>query len=125
MTADDLAWLREQFNRCRPWLQAALDRDIGTHDIDDVWQAIERGEAQFWPLAKSAIVTVVEDYPKGKALRWWLAGGELAELVPHESIISAWAIGQGCKMAFVGGRRGWVRALPGYHEAYSVAVKGL
>jgi hypothetical protein len=117
--------LRREFVRCMPWIQDALDRDIGTHDIDDVWAAIEHEAAQLWPYKNSAIVTTVESYPKGKALRWWLVGGDLDELLDAEIEISKWAEEQGCDLIFAGGRRGWVRTLPGYSEAYTVVFKKL
>lgn len=117
--------LRREFVRCRQWIQDALDRDVGTHDIDDVWAAIECEAAQLWPYTNSAIVTTVETYPQCKVLRFWLAGGDLDELLAGEVEISAWAEQQGCALNSFGGRRGWVRTLPGYSEAYTVVVKRL
>lgn len=123
MTDDERAWLRAQFERCAPWLQAALDRDAGTHALEDVWELIESGVAQLWPTPNGAIVTVVEAYPKAKVLRFWLAGGTLRELQKSEPTIRAWAKDQGCTLVLIGGRRGWLKALPDYRELCTAMVR--
>lgn len=126
MTEDQIAWLAEEFSRCSGWIQAALDRDIGTHDLEDLWTDIERGAAQLWPLPNGVIVTVVEEYPKLKLLRFWLAGGDLGELVEHEKIIAnVFREKEGCSFASFIGRRGFLRTLPGYDEVYAVGVRRL
>lgn len=125
MTDDERAWLRTQFERCAPWLQDALDRDAGTHDLDDVWDLIACGSAQLWPTPNGVMVTIIEPYPKATALRGWLAGGNLDDIRKSEPVIRDWAKGAGCDLVVIGGRRGWLRAFEGYRELCTVMVKRL
>ena len=123
MQEDTRQWLRAEFERCRPWIQAALDRDIGTHTIDDVWNDIEDEKAYLLPLPNSVIVSVIEQYPQLKMLRFWLVGGDLDELLAHENVVIDWAKEQGCTVASWIGRRGWLRKLPHYTDTYSVGIR--
>lgn len=122
----DLHWLRSQFERCAPWLQAALDRDnTGAFELNDVWDYIVKGRAQLWPLEKSAVVTSLEYYPRKVALRYWLCGGELQDCLKAEPAIEAWAKQAGANYAQIGGRRGWLKALKGYKESCTFMIKAL
>lgn len=125
MTDDELAWLAHEFERTRHWIEAALDHDIGTHDIDDVWNAIEAGAAQLWPTPNAVMVTAIEEYPRKKMLRGWLAGGSLREIINAEPDIRAWAERQGCNLVLIAGRRGWARVFPGYREVHTTIVRSL
>lgn len=125
MNPEDTAFIASQFVRCRPFLQAALDRDLGTHDLDDVWGLIRSGVAQLWPTPNAAMVTVIETFPKRKMLRGWLSGGALDEIQREEPRIRGWAQRQGCDLICIGGRRGWLRAFEGYEEASTVMVRYL
>jgi hypothetical protein len=125
MTEDDLKWLREHFDRCAPWLQDALDRDIGTFDLEDVWQYVATGKAQLWPLKQSVIVTCLEYFPKKTVLRYWLCGGEKNECIESTKSIEKWAREAGATQCIIGGRRGWLRALKGYEEKFVVMTKDL
>lgn len=118
--ASDAAWLREHFDRCRDLIQQVLDRGIGTHNIDDVWDEIAAGNAQLWPTTNSVMITNVEKYPRAKVLRGWLAAGDLKEIVATEAVIRDWAKKQGCDLVILGGRRGWLRAFPGYRETHTL-----
>ena len=118
-------WLRAEFDRCRPWVEAALEYDVGTHDVADVWSKIEQGHAQLWPLPNSVLITTIDVYPKRKALHWWIAGGDLKEIQENEPRVNEWAKRMGCDIAMIGGRKGWLRAVPGYREVQTVMVKDL
>lgn len=126
MDASDIAWLREHFERCKPWIQAALDREmVATHTIEDVWDKIERGTAQLWPGSTSVCVTNIDEYPRAKILVGWLAGGDLMDILATEPVIRNWAKKQGCDAVMLVGRRGWARAFPGYTETHTVTMKRL
>lgn len=125
MTDEDRAWLLAEFVRCAPYIQAALDRDIGTHELSDVWDCIVEGKAQLWPKPNSAIVTVLQYFPRKTVLRYWLCGGETegakAKIALKESVtatkdIEAWAKEAGATLASIGGRDGWLRVLPGFEK---------
>jgi hypothetical protein len=130
-TADCLI---DHFDRCRPWLEAALAHSVGGFDIAHVRAAIDAGTAQFWPTANAAAVTTIDTFPSGlKVLQFWLAGGEpgsnwgqvLAELRLTEVNVTAWARTLGCGKAVIIGRPGWQRQLDGYREAGRILVKDL
>ena len=114
--------------RCRPWIEAALAHDGGFHAIADVERAIADGEAQFWPGARSAVVTQFWMFPRARALNFWLAGGDLGELVDDlRPAIEAWARDRGCTRMVIAGRPGWARALKdfGYAPLWTALGKEL
>lgn len=121
------AWVLE-FARCAPWIEAALEYDGGTHDVEDVLALVACGECQFWPGAKSAIVTEVVRHPKKTVLHFWLAGGDLEELEAMTPDIEKWAREQGCTRVTLTGRRGWARTFlrdTGYTPQWAVMAKEL
>lgn len=125
MTWAEFCWLRWEFDRCAAWIQDALDRDIGGFELEDVWVWIASGRAQLWPLKQSAIVTTLEYFPRKIALRYWLCGGELQECIAATDNIERWAKSAGATDAMIGGRKGWLKVLPGYTENCVVMTKAL
>ena len=120
MTQEDM------FEHAWPYLAAAILRYGKTHTKEDVWAQIMQGNAQLHPLPHSAMLTSIENYPTGlKELRYWLAGGELGELVSYEPVVSAWGKEMGCVRASIVGRAGWVKSLPAYHETGRLLVREL
>lgn len=118
--------LDAEWNRCAPWLQAALDHSGNTFGLDDVRALVETEDAQFWPGYNCAIVTQIEVHPLAKVLVFWLAGGDLNELVSElRPRIEAWAAGRGCDTSLIIGRPGWERALPDYDPIARVLSKEL
>lgn len=117
------AWIMAEFDRVAPFLQGALDRDLGTHDLEDVRDLLLSAPVQLWTTANAAMVTVVETYPRKKMLRGWLSGGKLEEIVAYEPKIRDWAKRQGCDLIVIGGRKGWLRAFEGYQEASTVIAR--
>jgi hypothetical protein len=117
----------EAWQRCRGYIEDALEYAGGTHLIEDVEDAIERGEAWFWPGQNSALVTEFLEFPRLKACSYWLAGGDLAELLAMTPEIEHWAKQHGCGRIIECGRPGWVRALKahGYSPIYTVLGKAL
>lgn len=115
-----------EWTRCRPWLEAALEHACGTHLIEDVEDAIARGEAHFWPGRQSAVVTEFHEFPRLKALHFWLAGGDLEELLNRMlPDITAWAKAHGCTRMTLAGRPGWRRALAphGFDPHWHICAK--
>ena len=99
------------WERCQPWLQAALDRAGGTHRLDDVLAAVLAGHMQFWPGARAAIITEIVQYPRLRACRYFLVGGKMADVLAMQPAIEAWARGHGCTRMCAIGRPGWRRVL--------------
>ena len=77
-------WVKE-FKRCEKWLEDALDYAHGTFDINDVFNDVVNGTAQFWPGKNSAVVTQIVPYPRKKVLHFFLAGGDIKELEEMEN----------------------------------------
>jgi hypothetical protein len=117
-STSEIEWLKAEYSRCWPWLEAALKEHPDTYRREDVWADIASGHAQFWPLKGGAMVTTIFTYPTGRReLRGWLAGGDLNEIVDAEPHVAQWAKDAGCVSILLTGRRGWRRAFKGYHEA--------
>jgi hypothetical protein len=116
----------EHWERCSPFLQAALDRSIGGYTLAHVKEEIEKGNAQFFPTVNSAGVTRIVPYPSGlKVIELWLAGGNLWELKQSNINAMRWAREIGCHKSVIYGREGWQRELEGYREASRTLVKDL
>lgn len=111
-----------QFERCKPWLEAALKDTFYT--LDDVERALIEGRAKLWPGKESAIVTELITYPNEKSMQCWLAGGNLDEILGMIPGIEAEARLIGCTSATVQGRHEWQKVLAdkGY-EFYSVTLR--
>jgi hypothetical protein len=114
-----------EWARCHDWLAAALNRAGGTHTMDDVLASVACGDMQFWPGARSAIVTEIVQYPRKRACNFFLVGGDLAELLDMKPDIEAWAASVGCDLMQCGGRKGWERVLTDYRAKFVVLTKEL
>jgi hypothetical protein len=118
-------WVKAAWAASKPFIERAVKRADGCFDIDHVWAEIEAGKAQLWPGVHGAIVTRIEVHPSGKkVVLFWLAGGDdLKEMASQEQAIEKWAKGMGCTGSEIIGRRGWLKALPGYREASTLLTK--
>lgn len=116
--------IRETCNdleRLRGPIEEALLYAEGTHTFDDVCAMVLQGRVRFWPLAHSALITEVIDFPRQKHYHMWLGGGILQEILDmHEEVIAA-AKEAGCCKLTVNGRAGWLKPLQryGWHFSYS------
>lgn len=119
-----------EWQRCRPWIEAALIRGGDTYKIEDVEQILCKGRALFWPGKGCAAVTEFIGR-NDSVLNFWLVGGDLKELVGEmRPFIEQWAKDRGCTKAigsFSGTRKGWGRVLEnlGYSPASTTLVKDL
>lgn len=103
------------FNRCWPWLHAALLYFGPTREKEHVWAEIYARKSQFWPGKNCAILTRIDIFPAGLCCgNAWAAGGNLKEIKQLVPQIEAWLKAQGCKKIIIMGREGWERALDGY-----------
>jgi hypothetical protein len=118
-----------EFDRCKPWIAAALEYAGGTHDIEHIREAVLRGDLQLWAGNGSAIVTEIENYPRMRVLNFFLAGGNLEELELMTPGIEQWAKEKwGCSAAKLAGRQGWQRTFlrdRGYKPHYVVMTREL
>ena len=97
--------------RCRPWIEAALEYSGGTHTFDDIVEGLTEGRMQLWPAPRGCIVTELVVYPRKKYINIFLAGGELDQILDMDGDVKAWAKEQGCDAAMMSGRIGWKKPL--------------
>lgn len=120
--------MRSEFERTWPWACAAVERYGHTHDKEDVWKLIESNDAQLHPLPNGVIITSIQKNPTGlKEGHFWLAGGDLTEILKVEPLMTEWMRSIDCERATIRGRRGWTPVLRpyGYHEVGTILVKEL
>ena len=108
-----------------PFIETALVECGGTHTLEDVLQGLLDGQYQLWTGVGCACVTEVVKYPRKTALVFWLAGGDLHELMTMiEPQARSWGERQGCDLflGFAMDRPGWSRALSkhGYAPGWRV-----
>ena len=117
----------DEFVRCAPWLQGALDAGGNTHTLRDVFAAVCEGRMQFWPAPNGCAVTEIVVYPQNKVLHVFLAGGEMQQIVDMDSSAAEFARANGCDGLSICGRRGWARVLKnnGWKETMTTLVKEL
>jgi hypothetical protein len=110
-----------QLERCRHWLEPALED--GFYSWDDVVASLHQGRAMLWPGSNSAIVTEDQTYPTGRVMQVWLAGGDMAEILQMAPGIEAMARLRGCVAVLVEGRDGWTKTLePLGYKPWSVTL---
>ena len=118
--------IAEEWRRVSGLVMPAAERFGGTHGAGDILGHLMRGEAQLWAGDASALLTEIVAYPRVRACRAWLAGGDLAEIKQMAPVIEDWARRErNCTRGEIMGRDGWERALEGYRRVCAVLVKEL
>jgi hypothetical protein len=118
--------LEREFDRCSPWIKAALSHTADSHRIGDVKEAVMMGRAHLWPTQNGCVVTTFSDFPASRLCQLWLMGGDFNEVFTKwNDVIESWAKDQGCDQIIVNGRKGWQRRLKsvGYEFASVVLAK--
>lgn len=96
--------------RHRRGIEAALSYGGNTHSFEDVVEAVQKDEAQFWSNEDSFIITELINYPQEKYVNVWLSGGgDMGKIEAMVPVIEAWALANGCTRAMLIGRKGWER----------------
>lgn len=103
--------LDAELDRCRPWIEAALDRGGNTHIFEDIVDGVKKGLMQFWPADDACAVTEIICYPRKKVLHIFLAGGNMDTIVDMDESAVHYAKLSGCTGMSVAGRKGWQRVL--------------
>ena len=103
--------LSDDLERCRQWIEAALEYTGGTHEFEDIVDSISKGHMQLWPAPRGCIVTEIVVYPRKKVLNIFLAGGELDQILDMDHDVKEWAKSHGCTAATMTGRMGWKKPL--------------
>lgn len=102
--------LSDEEKRAR--FEASLRYGGGTHSVEDVLAMVRDGRAQFWPRDGSGdgnIVTELVQYPRFKAINFWLISGCLHDCLALEDEVLEFGRAEGCTVATAAGRRGWGR----------------
>lgn len=94
----------------RDRLDRALDM-AGTHDRNDLAEALMAGEAKLWVNRDAVLITEIVEYPKTRHCQIWLAAGLLDDVLGCWDEIRAHAEQEGCSKVVVLGRRGWKKSL--------------
>lgn len=117
--------IETELERCRDWIQAALDYGGNTHDFEDIVSGVMSGYMQFWPARDAAAVTEILTYPKKKVLNIFLAGGNMETIIDMNESAEYFAKANGCTSMTMAGRKGWSKVLKdkGYREAFTVLRK--
>ena len=100
-----------ELERCKPWIEAALDKNENLNTWEEVVEGLASGHMQFWPKPKGCIITQIVLYHDRKALHIFLAGGDLSEITEMTEDVMDWAKYQGCSFATFDGRMGWKKPL--------------
>ena len=100
-----------ELERCRPWIEAALEYSGGTHTFDDVVDGVTSGRMQLWPAPRGCATTEIVLYPRKKVLHVFLAAGEMDQLFDMIDDATKWAEERGCTAMTLAGRPGWQRAM--------------
>lgn len=114
-----------EWDRCKPWIEAALEYAGGTHTIEDVERNVLSGRMALIARERSAYVVELITYPRLKTLHVFLSGGDLDDIKAFDPQMDAIARSLGCSRITIAGRRGFARALKGlgYVEKWSVLAK--
>ena len=100
-----------EMERCRPWIEAALEYSGGTHTFDDVVDGVTSGRMQLWPAPRGCATTEIVLYPRKKVLHVFLAGGDMDQILDMIDSAAAWGRTQDCTALTLAGRLGWQRVL--------------
>jgi hypothetical protein len=97
---DHAAWVEREFDRCWPWLEAAIRKQRETYGRDFVWGQMANKKAQIWSSPKAVIMTETARQQNGELiLVGWLMGGDFEELKRLESVACSWGKSVGCTKA--------------------------
>jgi len=88
-------------------MRKALRLGSDTHTVEDLVEALKRGEMQAWTNDRAIVITEIAQTPRRRFVHFFLSAGELEGVFDLMEEIEKWALDQGCEFA-----RACVR--PGY-----------
>lgn len=117
-----------EWQRCRPFIEAALERSPGLEDIEDVEGYIDSGSYMLWTGTNCAAITQISVYASRKAVTIVHAGGDKNELINGLTPkIEQFGRDMGCDLIALTGREGWLREgrKRGWRLGYVWMIKNL
>ena len=121
--------LDQELDRCKDWIQSALNKGGDTHNFQDVVDGVLSGHMQLWLNDNGCAVTELVVYPNKKVLHVFLAGGDKGQGIKqvtdmHDDAVE-WGKQQGCVGMTVTGRKGWKKVLKskGWSEQFTTLLK--
>lgn len=99
-----------ELERCKKWIEDALERSGDTHDYKDVVDAVLSGEMMLWSDENSCIIGTICKHPKKTTLHLFLGAGDLDEITDIVKNMEIFAKEAGCDALTLSGRYGWKRA---------------
>lgn len=93
----------------------------GLRTLDEIRSQLESGHAQAWYCQEGAWITKI--YPDYGVI--WMCSGKLAAMLPYLPLTEKYLKSHGCNFVRIEGRRGWLKALDGYEEEFTVMKKTL
>ena len=109
----------------REHIAAALAHSGDMHSVDSVLEMVEEGSAVLHQRPHSTFVTQEFELPKARQLHFWLAGGDLDDLIEAEKEIVDDARYRGITKVTIIGRPGWQKKLEGFRQAGVILVKDI
>jgi len=119
------ATINDELERCKDWIESALEYSGGTHNWSDIVEGIHNLRYQFWPAEKGCAVTEIIVFPQKKIFHVFLAGGEMEQIVDMNDSAVQFAKSQGCSGMSIAGRKGWSRVLKdkGWKESFTTLAQ--
>lgn len=120
--------MNAEWERCRHYIEAALDNSPHLEAIEDVERRLGEGTYMLWTGAECALVTQIMNYPSKRVMEVVHGGGSKREIIERLGpVMEDFAVKQGCDSMAVIGRRGWLREgeKAGWHLGYVCMMKTL
>lgn len=116
----------QRWSQCRDGMLRAIEMTGGTHNEDDVLEAIIQGRMLLWTKGTSGLVTEFCQFPRMKVINVFLAGGELNDILPLQKEVEDFGRRNGCaKATMLAARDGWLRTIEGGKKAGVYMTKDL
>lgn len=113
-----------------PLLSKAVKQGRGDYNMEDMFAALTEAKWQLWITHRengyvlAAGCTKVKVYPSKKVCLIFAVGGERLDLwIDKQPILEAWAKENECTEMEIIGRKGWIKKLPEYEEAFTILRK--
>lgn len=99
-------WI-DEFKRCTPWIEGALEYANGDFDLKGIADGISRGQYQLWTCATAVLVSQFLHSNNKTTLHLFLAGGDLAGVEEMVRECETWGRQIGVTSMTLTGREGW------------------